>query len=77
MFLVQVPTMLNFLMTELLDVMLIVYVSATHKIGVPILPQMTLPAISAIIPPADNVVPSVPLRRSTRTSRPPNRLTYS
>ena len=36
-----------------------------------------IPAISDIIPPTDNVVPSVPLRHSTRTSRPPDRLTYS
>ena len=35
------------------------------------------PTISDAIPPADNVVPSVPLRRSTRTSRPPDRLTYT
>ena len=34
------------------------------------------PTISDVIPPADNVLPSVPLRRSTRTSRPPDRLTY-
>ena len=35
------------------------------------------PTISDAIPPVDNVVPSVPLRRSTRTSRPPDRLTYT
>ena len=33
--------------------------------------------ISDAIPPADSVVPSAPLRRSTRTSRPPDRLTYT
>jgi len=42
MLLVHVPTTLNFLMTELSDVMLIIYVSATDKIRVPIPPQMTL-----------------------------------
>ena len=35
------------------------------------------PTISDAVSPADNVVPSVPLRRSTRTSRPPDRLTYT
>ena len=36
-----------------------------------------IPAISDVIPPTENAVPSVPLRRSTRISRPPDRLTYS